>query len=111
MEPSGTLRAALLPLLLLASGTVERCEISTASGTGELRIVGTIRFVEREGGCWRLDANDGRRYELRADQAPDAVLRDGARVRLLVRERVADAGRCGLGTPVDVRKVEAVETA
>lgn len=108
MLSPGILRASLLPLLLLAAGTANRCEISTASGTGELRIVGTVRFVERESGCWRLDGDDGRSYELDAEQAPDTVLRDGARVRLIVSEREDAAVRCGVGTPVDVRRVELV---
>src|SRR5918995_6722767 len=80
-----TLRASLLPLLLLASGSASRCELSTDAGTGELRIVGTVRFLESESGCWQVESADGRRYELLPSQAPPSILRDGARVLLMVQ--------------------------
>ena len=36
MHATRTARVTLLPLLLLATGTVSRCELSTDSSTGEL---------------------------------------------------------------------------
>jgi len=109
MTATRTVRASLLPLLLLASGTVSRCQLSTDAGTGELHLSGTVRFLESEGGCWQLEADDGRRYELYPDQAPAAVLRDGARVRLLARPSEQPARACRSAMPVDVRRVESVE--
>lgn len=103
------LRASLLPLLLLASGSATRCELATDSGTGELHIIGTVRFLEVEGGCWQVVATDGGRYELRPDQAPASVLRDGARVELEVRLSESRVSACRVGTPVEVRRVMAVD--
>ena len=69
--PSARLRVSLLPLLLvLSSGTVSRCDLSTEGGTGELHLSGTVGFSKSERGCWRLETDEGRRYELRPDQAP-----------------------------------------
>jgi hypothetical protein len=109
MPLTRTARASLLPLLLLASGTASRCELSTDSSTGELRIVGTVRFVESESGCWQVETDDGRRYELHPDQAPASVLRDGARVLLTVQPTGEPARACRSATPVDVRQVMSVE--
>jgi hypothetical protein len=101
--------ASLLPLLLMAAGTASRCELSTDAGTGELRIVGTVRFLESESGCWQLESDDGRRYELQPDQAPPAVLRDGARVLVLVQPSGGAARACRSALPVDVRQVLSVD--
>ena len=105
---SARARLSLLPLLLLATSSMSRCELSTESGTGELHLRGTVRFIESEGGCWRLDGDDGRRYELHPDQAPNAVMRDGIRVDLVVQPSEDAVGVCQAAMPVDVRRVEAV---
>lgn len=100
-----------LLLSLLAASGFDRCELSTDSSTGELRIVvGTIERVDGPGGCWRLRAEDGSRYELRSSQAPDGVLRDGARVRLALRPRADLASACQVGTVADVERVLTVST-
>jgi hypothetical protein len=109
MPVTRTARASLLPLLLLASGTASRCEFSTDAGTGELRIVGTVRFLELESGCWQVETDDGRRFELHPDQAPASVFRDGARVLLTVHPTGEAARACGSAMPVDVREVLSVE--
>nr|MBA3555928.1 hypothetical protein [Gemmatimonadales bacterium] len=77
---------SLLPLMFLATGTASRCELSTDAGTGELHIRGTVNFLEAGSGsgCWQIVATDGGRYELWPEQAPASVLRDGARVALVV---------------------------
>jgi hypothetical protein len=103
-----TLRSTLLPLLLLAAGSVSRCELSTDSGTGELHLRGTVRFLESEHGCWRLETQEGRRYELDPAQAPAAVLQDGARVRLTAQPALDGTGACESAMPVHVRRVEEV---
>jgi hypothetical protein len=103
------LRVWLAPLILLGAGTPSRCELSTASGTGELRLVGIIRFLGTDGGCWQLEAETGRRYELRSAQAPASLLRDGTRVSLVGQPAEdADTG-CRVGLPIDVRRVLSVE--
>jgi hypothetical protein len=109
MPAHRTARASLFPLLLLASGTATRCELSTDAGTGELRIVGTVRFLESESGCWQVETDDGRRYELSPEQAPPTVLRDGARVFLVVQPSGGSARACRSALPVEVRQVMSVE--
>jgi hypothetical protein len=104
-----SLRASLLPLLLLTGGTTTTCALSTDSSTGELHIVARVRFLETGGGCWRLETTDGRHYEIDADQAPVSVLRDGAEVALVVYVRETHAGECRVGTPVDIWRVVRVE--
>ena len=111
MPAPRTARASLLPLLLLASGGVSRCELSTDAGTGELRVVGTVRFLESEAGCWQVESDDGRRYELTPGQAPASVLHDGARVLLKVQPSGRPARACPSALPVDVQQVLSVEVA
>ena len=105
MPTTRTTRASLLPLLLLASGTASRCELSTDAGTGELHLRGTVRFIEAESGCWQLETDDGRRYELHPEQAPAAVLHDGARVHLIVHPGGGRPRACRSAVPVEVRRV------
>jgi hypothetical protein len=109
MPATRTTRASLLPLLLLASGTASRCELSTDAGTGELRIVGTVRFLATGSGCWQVETHDGRFYELHPEQAPAAVLHDGARVLLVVQPSGGRPRACPSGVPVEVREVMSVE--
>jgi hypothetical protein len=101
-------RISLLPLLVLASGTASRCDLSTDAGTGEFHLSGTIHFLEAEGNCWRLDTDDGHRYELDADQAPASVLQDGARVLLVATPSEGGSGVCQSAVPVEVRRVLSV---
>jgi hypothetical protein len=98
-------RASFLPLLLLTSGQTTTCAISTDSSTGELHIFGVVRYMETEGGCWQVAADDGQRYELDADQAPASVLYDGAQVSLVAYPRDSHSRGCQVGTPVTVWRV------
>ena len=109
MPTVAMLRAPFLPLLLLTSGQTTTCAISTDSSTGELHIIGVVRYMETEGGCWQVAAQDGRQYELDADQAPTSVLQDGAEVALVVYVRNSHTGGCQVGTPVDVWRVVEVD--
>lgn len=103
------LHATVLPLLLLAAGAPNRCQFSTESGTGELHISGTVHFLEIENGCWQLEAETGRRYELRPEQAPASLLRDGARVIVVGQPAEKSETGCRVGMPIDVRRVVSVE--
>lgn len=101
---------SLAPLFLLfASGTTNRCTLSTESGTGELHISGTVHFLLVEGGCWQLQSEDGRRYELQPDQAPAALLRDEASVSVVGQAAEGSATGCQVGMPIDVRRVVSVD--
>lgn len=107
---SSRLRSSLLPLLLLTTGTTSRCEISTANSTGELRIRGTVHFLEVEGGCWQLRALNGGRYELQPAQAPASLLQDGVIVTLVGEPAEGSTTGCDVGMPLDVRRVMSVES-
>jgi hypothetical protein len=109
MAPSAVLRASFLPLLLLTGGQTTTCALSTDSSTGELRIIGIVRYQETGSGCWLVAANNGQDYELDADQAPASVLHDGAQVALVVYVRDSHSGGCQVGTPVDVWRVVEVD--
>jgi hypothetical protein len=105
------LHASVVPLLLLTgTGTVNRCSVSTESGTGELRISGTVSFVESSGGCWRLDADGGRSYELVPDQAPSRLLRDGARVTVTGELAESSETGCDVGRPLTVHRILTLRT-
>jgi hypothetical protein len=104
------IRSSPVPLLVvLAAGPANRCRLATESGTGELHLSGTIHFLRADQGCWQLEASDGGRYQLEAEQAPPSVLVDGASVRVVVRLSERDASGCEVGLPVDVRRVVSVE--
>ena len=102
------LRAWLLPLFLFATGTTNRCQLSTDSGTGELHISGTVHFLRVENGCWQLETESGRHYELQPEQAPASLLRDGARVSVVGQPAEGSETGCQVGMPIDVRRVVSV---
>jgi hypothetical protein len=103
------LHFSLVPLLVLASTSNTRCQLSTASGTGELHITGTVHFLQVENGCWQLEAVNGRRYELQPGQAPTSLLRDGARATVVGHLAEESTTGCQVGLPIDVRRVVEVE--
>lgn len=113
MTDRRALLGALMPLLLLpAAGRTTRCSVATDSGSGtvELRIQGTVRFVETGAGCWRLDAGQGGHYELLPDRAPAELLRDGTRARVAGRAGGRETD-CRVGLPFTVLRVIAIEPA
>jgi hypothetical protein len=109
MAPTAALRVSFLPLLMLTGGQTTTCALSTDSSTGELHIIGIVRYMETQGGCWQVAANDGRQYELDAHQAPSSVLHDGAQVALVVYVRHSHSSGCQVGTPVEVWRVVEVD--
>ena len=106
MTDRRTLQGSLIPLLLLAAtGTTNRCSLSTDSGTGELRISGTVRYLEMGTGCWRLDAGEGRHYELLPEQAPATLLRNGVTATVTGQPAEISETGCRVGLPLKVRRV------
>jgi hypothetical protein len=103
-RPHRSLRSSLLPLALLASPSVSRCDISTAPGSGELRVSGTLHFLSADGGCWQLVGNDGSRYELRTAELPDGVRHEGERVTL-AGTALDVAAECDGGTVFAIDRV------
>ena len=102
---------SFLPLLLSATGSTSQCVIVTDSSTGTLFISGTVVYVEKADGCWRLDDGEGRHYELLPDQAPAELLQDG--VRATVSGQTADESDtgCQVGLPIAVRRIVSMEPA
>ena len=112
MTCRGALHGAALPLFLFsATGTTSRCSLSTESGTGELRISGTVVFLETGVGCWRLDAGGGRHYELLPDQAPATLLQDGATATVTGQPAERSETGCRVGLPLAVRRVVSIAPA
>lgn len=71
--------AATLSLFLLTTGS---CSVP-ATAPDLLTISATVRFVDVEGGCWRLDAKDGTHYD--PVGLPPAFRTDGRRVTATLR--------------------------
>lgn len=112
MTEHRVLHGSLIPLLLLACmGTATRCRLSTESGTGELRISGTVLFVETGAGCWRLDAGEGRHYELLPDRAPATLLQNGAAATVTGQVTETSETGCRVGLPFAVRRVVSLTPA
>ena len=74
--------------------------------TTQMRLTGTVRAVALEGGCWRFDADDGRKFEIAKASAPADLLQDGRKATLTVRERPDLMSSCMIGPIVEVVKVE-----
>jgi hypothetical protein len=109
MTRAPVLRGSLLPLLLLGTGSTNRCRLPTESGTGELRVSGTVHFIRAERGCWQLQTEDGRRYELWSEQAPADLLRDGAEATVVGEPAEGWDTGCQVGMPLQVRRIVSIE--
>ena len=74
-------------------------------------ISGTVVYVEKADGCWRLDDGEGRHYELLPDQAPAELLQDG--LHATVSGQTADDSNtgCQVGLPIAVRRIVSMEPA
>ncbi len=99
---------------LTAFALLQASDFSCSSGgdafaPGGIRVTGIVVFVEVEGGCWQLQADDGARYELSPHQAPSKILVDGARVSLVLDLRDDAVSICMVGQIADVERVESVQ--
>ena len=105
------LAGSLVPLLVSVTGGASECSIATDSGSGsfEFRISGTVRFLESDGGCWQLQSNDGRRYELLPGQAPASLLRDGVEVLVSAQTTGDSRTGCDVGQPLVVGQVLSIQ--
>ena len=73
-------------------------------------ISGTVVYVEKGGGCWRLDDDQGRSYEL-SHQALPALLHDGLRATVSGQPADESDTGCQVGLPLAVRRIVSTETA
>jgi hypothetical protein len=71
-----------------------------------MQIKGTVRSVNVEGGCWRLDAANGSHYEIHKGSAPSGLLEDGRQVTVTVKLRPDLMSTCMVGPIIEVLKVE-----
>lgn len=67
---------------------------------------GVVRKAEVGVGCWQFIADDSTHYELRAGQAPEAVLIDQKRATLMLKRRPDLMSNCMVGQIADVMKAE-----
>lgn len=77
-----------------------------ARDTTGMRLSGTVRSVNLEGGCWRFDGDDGKQYEIARGSAPQGLLQDGKKVTLTLKLRTDLMSSCMIGPIVEVVKVE-----
>jgi hypothetical protein len=70
------------------------------------RVSGSVRAVNVEGGCWRFDADDGRRFEIEKGSAPAGLLQDGRKATLTLKPRPDLMSSCMIGPIAEVLKVE-----
>ncbi|MDZ4862530.1 MAG: hypothetical protein SGJ01_03715 [Gemmatimonadota bacterium] len=72
----------------------------------EIRAKGMVEKAEVGVNCWRLAAEDGTSYELRADQAPVELLVHGRKATVVLKLRTDLMSVCQVGKLVDVVRVE-----
>ena len=94
--------------LVLVQASDVTCSTGDAFAPDGIRVTGVLHFLQVEGGCWQLRADNGARYELRPDQAPSKILVDGAHLTLVVDPRTDLASVCAVGQIADVARVESV---
>jgi hypothetical protein len=103
------MRGALLALLAGAHATDFSCSTGAGFGPGGVEVTGFVLFIEIGDGCWQLRGDDGRNFELRPDQAPPAILVDGARVSVVVQVQEHLTSACQVGDVADVERVDSVK--
>jgi hypothetical protein len=100
---------SFVPLLLSATGTTSQCLIVTDSSSATVLISGTVVYMETAGGCWRLEDEEGRHYELLPDQAPAQLLQDGLRATVSGQPADESDTGCEVGLPFAVRRIVSME--
>ena len=68
---------------------------------GTFLISGRMRYLNVEGGCWYLEAADGKRYEPAGEDLHQLYVED-LYVKLTVRTMKGVASICQVGEPVEV---------
>ena len=96
-------------ILLLQASDFSCSTGGDAFGPDGIRVTGIVLFLEVEGGCWQLRADNGARYELRPAQAPSRILVDGARVSVVLETRKDLVSICQTGQVADVQRVDSVQ--
>jgi hypothetical protein len=74
---------------------------------GSMRVTGTARFLNLEGGFWALRGEDGVTYDPK-DGLPAAFQRDGMRVTAIVKPRNDLGGIHMVGPIVEILEIKAL---
>ena len=101
LEP-GMSRIHILTAALLLAASIA-CAGNPAEPDGG-PILGTVRLLPVEGGCWVIDASDGVRYE--PIGLPDAFRQDGRSVSATLRQRPDLGSFCMVGRVVEVVSIQ-----
>lgn len=95
-------------LLTVAAGVWTAIQWKGKTVNGETWILqGTLRYLDLEGGCWLLEDNAGKRYQLVG--LPSSLLQNGVRLRLVVQKAERMMGKCQTGEFVRVLRVLQVQ--
>jgi hypothetical protein len=71
-------------------------------------ILGTVEFVDVEGGCWKIRADDGTSYE--PLNMPEEFVRDGLRVAVVLSVVDNLGSFCQVGILVNVESITTANT-
>ena len=95
----------LLPTLAvgLALWLASTCALT---GPDTFSAMGTVEFLDVEGGCWTISTDD-ERYE--PTNLPEEFERDGLRISFEAEVRTDLVSVCQIGPIVELREVEPVE--
>ena len=77
------------------------CDIQTP----DLSDVGTVRFLDIEGGCWAIESNDQLYEPL---ELPEAVRQDGLAVSFEAVRRNDMGSFCMIGPIIELLRIEAL---
>ena len=95
----------LVAALLVACQSGGQSQVAQVQAD-EIRATGMVEKTEVGVNCWRLAAEDGTSYELRADQAPAELLVHGRKATVVLKLRTDLMSACQVGKLVDVVRVE-----
>jgi hypothetical protein len=102
--------ALILTVGLLTAGvgvwTATQWQGKTVNGDTWI-LQGTLRFLDLEGGCWMLENDTGKRFQLVG--LPPSLLQNGVRLRLEVKKAERMMGKCQTGEFVRVLRVLQVQ--
>ena len=67
-------------------------------------VIGTMKYLAIEGGCWQFTSDDGTAYQLSGALA-DRLLHDGQRAEVIIRKVSSRRTICMTGTSVELLKI------
>jgi hypothetical protein len=92
----------LLGASTLSCGSAPKVEDAGAhSPNDRFTVMGTMKFINVEGGCWYLETESGERYELGGEDLQQLYV-ENLTVEVQVRLLTGVASICQVGTPVEV---------